>query len=98
MHVISRKRLREFEKQHAESREVLDTWFRIIHANEFENFAALRKLFPSVDRVGKLYIFNIGGNKFWLIAAIHFNRQKIFVRQILTHAEYSKGKWQDDDA
>ena len=46
-----------------------------------------------MDRVGDRYIFNIGGNKTRLIAAIHFNRQKVYIRHLLTHAEYGKEKW-----
>ena len=39
------------------------------------------------------YVFNIGGNKFRLVAAIHFNTQRLFVRHILTHAEYNTERW-----
>jgi mRNA interferase HigB len=28
-----------------------------------------------------------------LITAIHFNTQKVFIRHVLTHAEYDHGKW-----
>jgi HigB_toxin, RelE-like toxic component of a toxin-antitoxin system len=40
-----------------------------------------------------LHIFNIGGNKYRLVAAIHFNTQRLFVRHILTHPEYDAGRW-----
>lgn len=55
--------------------------------------AELRKAFNSVDLVEGLYIFNIGGNNFRLVAAIHFNTGRVYVRHILTHAEYDKGAW-----
>jgi mRNA interferase HigB len=95
MHVISRKALLEFAQQHPDSKTALDAWFRIFEANEFGSFDALRRIFPSVDKVGDLYVFNIGGNKYRLIAALHFNRQKVYVRQVLTHAEYDKGRWKE---
>ncbi|WP_198328525.1 type II toxin-antitoxin system HigB family toxin [Methylovulum psychrotolerans] len=38
-------------------------------------------------------VFNVHGNNVCLIAAIHYNRKTLFVRHILTHAEYDKGKW-----
>jgi mRNA interferase HigB len=38
-------------------------------------------------------VFNIGGNKYRLIAAIHFNRQKVYIRHVLTHPEYDRGRW-----
>jgi mRNA interferase HigB len=60
---------------------------------DFASFAALRQSFPSADQVRGLTVFNIGGNKARLIAAIHYNRRKVYIRAILTHAEYDKGKW-----
>ena len=53
-------------------------------------------LFPSADQVGKLTVFNIGGNTALLIAAIHYNRQKLYIRAVLTHEEYDEGKWKED--
>jgi mRNA interferase HigB len=60
--------------------------------NDFSNFAHLRETFPSADQVGKLTVFNIGGNKV-RIAAIHYNRRKIYIRAVLTHAEYDEQRW-----
>ena len=71
----------------------LDGWYRVIKNNEFKSFAELRLVFNSVDKVGSFYIFDIGGNKLRLIASIHFNRQKLYIRHILTHKEYDKCDW-----
>lgn len=49
--------------------------------------------FPHADKVGKFTVFNVGGNKVRLIAAIHYNRGKIYIRHVLTHREYDKGAW-----
>jgi mRNA-degrading endonuclease HigB of HigAB toxin-antitoxin module/antitoxin component HigA of HigAB toxin-antitoxin module len=92
MHVISRKALRDFILRHPNSKTALDSWFRLLRANCFDNFGALQSVFPSVDKVGNLFVFNIGGNKYRLIASIHFNRQKIYIRQVLTHQEYNRGR------
>ena len=93
MHVLSKKALREFWEQYPDSEEPLRRWFRIADKNDFRNFAELRATFGSADRVDDLIVFNIGGNKYRLIVAIHFNRRKIFVRQVLTHADYDRGGW-----
>ena len=45
-------------------------------------------MFNTVDRVGNYYVFDIGGNRYRLIAAVHFNRQMLFVREVLTHKAY----------
>ena len=38
-------------------------------------------------------MFNIGGNKYRLISVIKYRWQIAYIRHILTHAEYDKGKW-----
>ena len=93
MHVITRKRLIEFADTHPETRSSLTHWYQLMKNNHFSNFAHLRDTFPAADHVGKLTVFNIGGNKVRLIAAIHYNRGKIYIRAVLTHAEYDEQRW-----
>jgi mRNA interferase HigB len=63
MHVITRKRLNEFAKLYPDTINALAQWYKLIKQNEFATFVELRELFPSADLVGKLTVFNIGGNK-----------------------------------
>lgn len=93
MHVISRKALRQFWENHPDSEISLQRWYRIVRQSEFSNFAELRQTFPSADKVDDLIVFDIGGNKYRLIASIHFNRGKVYVRHVLTHSEYNKEAW-----
>ena len=95
MHIITRKRLNEFAKLYPDTKNALSQWYQLVKENEFSSFVELRQMFPSADQVGKLTIFNIGGNKVRLIAAIHYNRQKIYIRAVLTHSEYDEGKWKE---
>lgn len=60
---------------------------------QFSSFAELRRTFPSADKIGKLVVFNIAGNNYRLIASIHFNRAKVFIRHVLTHQAYGRGGW-----
>jgi mRNA interferase HigB len=93
MHVISRKALRAFWEQHPDSQAALARWFKVMLHTNFKNYAELSAAFPSADKVDEWIVFNIGGNKYRLITAIHFNRGKVYVRHVLTHAEYDQGKW-----
>lgn len=70
-------------------------WYSLAKSNNFSTFAELRATFPHADQVGKLTVFNVGGNKVRLIAAIHYNRKKVYIRVVLTHAEYDEGKWKE---
>jgi mRNA interferase HigB len=63
-----------------------------MESTQFENFAELKAAFNSVDKVGIFYVFNIGGNKYRLITAIHFNTKMVFIRSVFTHKEYDKWK------
>ncbi|MBA3323326.1 MAG: type II toxin-antitoxin system HigB family toxin [Pyrinomonadaceae bacterium] len=95
MHIITRKRLNEFAESHPETKAALAQWYSLMKGNTFSSLADLQAIFPAADRVGKLTVFNIGGNKVRLIAAIHYNRGKIYIRAVLTHKDYDKGKWKE---
>lgn len=93
MHIITRKRLSEFAEKYPETATALAHWYGLMKRNDFTNFAELKAMFSAADQVGKLTVFNIGGNKVRLLAAIHYNRRKVYIRAVLTHAEYDEGKW-----
>jgi mRNA interferase HigB len=95
MHIITRKRLNEFAAKHPTAKPALQQWYTRVKNAKFLTFTDVRAVFPQADQVGKLTVFNIGGNNIRLIAAIHYNRQKLYIRAVLTHAEYSEGKWKE---
>lgn len=82
MHVISRKILRQFWAQHPDSESALTRWFKIMQRQDFTNLETLRATFPTADKVSDFIVFNIGGNKYRLIAVIHFNRRKVYIRHV----------------
>ncbi len=92
MRVVSNKALVAFSELHKEAEEPLQAWRKLVEHAEYANFSDMRASFGGVDKVGKFYVFDIGGNKFRVIAAIHFNRQMIFVRHLFTHREYEGWK------
>jgi len=93
VHVISKKAARLFWEKYPDSETALRGWLKAMRDTEFKNLAELRSAFRSADNVGDLIVFNIGGNKYRLVASVHFNRGKVYVRQILTHEEYDRGRW-----
>jgi mRNA interferase HigB len=93
MHIISRKRLVLFARVHPDSEVALDTWYRCAKTAEWQNLVELRESYPSADLVGIYTVFNIKDNHYRLIAEINYRSGTIFVRDILTHAEYDKDLW-----
>ncbi|CAN5479912.1 hypothetical protein BH10CHL1_BH10CHL1_43010 [soil metagenome] len=95
MHIITRQRLLEYGEKYPTTASALEHWYRVMKHTDFVSLADLRVAFPHADQVGKLIMFNIAGNKARLITAIHFNTGQVFVRAVLPHPEYDKGKWKE---
>jgi mRNA interferase HigB len=93
MKLISNRRLREFAHLYADAQQPLQDFRRKVEKGSFDNFAGLRAVLPSVDKVSQRFVFNIGGNKFRLVAGIDFFRRTMWVKAVLTHGEYDKGAW-----
>ncbi len=68
-------------------------WYAEASHTSWRNILDIRKSFNSVDIFERRTIFDIGGNKYRLIARVNFKRQEVFVLYVLTHAEYDKGDW-----
>ncbi|CAA9374764.1 hypothetical protein AVDCRST_MAG94-4450 [uncultured Leptolyngbya sp.] len=96
MHVITRSALTEFWQIHPNAEAALRTWYKLTAQVRWRNFVDVRQTFPSADLVGKFTVFNVGGNNYRLIALVDFNYQKVFIRHVLTHAEYDKEAWKND--
>lgn len=90
MRVISNKSLREFAALYPEADLPLQGWRKLMEHAGPRSYADLKKLSNSVDRVGSYYVFDLGGNKYRVIAAIHFDRQMLYVRHVFTHVEYDR--------
>jgi len=93
MHVISRKKLKEASVRRGELEGPLDAWFRIAKKALWRSLADVRQTFSSADGVDKWTVFNIKGNQYRLITEINYAFGRIYIRHVLTHAEYDKGGW-----
>ena len=95
MRIIDKKALAQFWKLHPQANPPLESWYLLMKTRDFANFAELRGSFRSADSVSRLVVFDIGGNKYRLITAIHYNTSLVYIRAVLTHAEYDLGKWKE---
>lgn len=90
MHVISRKALADFWQVHPPAQGPMTAWFKVVEGTAFTNFAAVRSTFNSADKVGPYTVFNVGGEGYRVVAAIHYNRKKLYIRHVFTHVEYER--------
>jgi mRNA interferase HigB len=98
MNVIKRKTLAAFWTKLPESKVPLDRWYKISRKARWSSFEDAKSSFPATDvykcKKGKTAtIFDVGGNKFRVIALIDYTRQTMLVTHVLTHAEYDKDTW-----
>ncbi len=93
MRVISNKTLKIFSAAHPAANSPLQHWRKNIEKHTFTHFTELKAVFNSVDKVGEYCVFNLGGNKYRLIAFVQFTKQQCFIKQVLTHKEYDQGNW-----
>jgi len=94
MHVISRRALREFWERHPSAKTPLAAWFRVLEASDFADFNAIKRTFGAADYLAPYTIFDVGGNKYRVIAVNHYNRKRVYIRHVFTHPEYDV--WSDD--
>jgi len=96
MYIITKSRLIDFWTEHPNSQAGLRDWYKRARLATWDSFNDLRTVFPSADTVENLVVFNISANKYRLIALVDYKYQKVFIRAVLTHAEYDKESWKDD--
>ena len=91
MVIISKKAINQFIKRYPNSVKAMIGWYLKTKESDWTNFADIKKVFGATDSVGNgLFVFNIGGNKFRLIARIIFRTRTVFIRFVGTHAEYDE--------
>jgi mRNA interferase HigB len=99
--VISKRRLTEFcnEKKFAEIATDLDAWRQMAEASEWERLLDVQQQYPKADAVqvgnDSYTIFNIRHNRIRLVVKIVYSSQTIFVKHVLTHAEYDRDEWKE---
>jgi mRNA interferase HigB len=98
MRVIARKRLEEFWRKHWDAKTWLNNWYSVARHAEWGSLHDVRATFPQADLVpvgsGKsVTVFNVCGNKYRLVTAIHYNTGTVYVLRLMPHAEYSKNAW-----
>jgi mRNA interferase HigB len=93
MRVISRSTLRDFWSRPGcdAAKQPLLLWFREVKRATWQTPADIKQSFGTADVVGEgRVVFNIGGNKFRLVAWVSYAHQLVLVKWVGTHAEYDR--------
>ena len=90
MHIITRKRLLEFAKKHAETDGPLAVWYQTVRRKRYKKQSEVRADFPSVDFIGDYRaVFNIA-KQYRLVCDMRFDLGRAFIRHVVTHKDYER--------
>lgn len=93
MHVLVREPFEVAALKHPNDAASLDNLYRTLKRLTFKDPDEMKKQFPSLDRMkyrAKWWVIDVGGNNLRMMFFADFERGKIFVKHISTHAEYDK--------
>lgn len=93
MRIIAVSTLRQFWRQQgrADAEMPLRAWVHIVRAADWSRPNDVKLVFGSADLLANgRVVFDIGGNKYRLVAAVHYRGKRVYVRFIGTHKDYDK--------
>jgi len=93
LNVISRRGLFERAAKYPDAKSALQVWYDTAAEADWSSLEDVRAAFPATDMAGDLASFNIRGNRYRLIVRMVFRYRRIYIKEVLTHAEYDKGRW-----
>jgi mRNA interferase HigB len=93
MRIVSRKAIREATAKHSEWSASLNAWHQITKGADWKNFSDVRRSWRNSDVVGRFVVFDISHNKCRLIATIKYKWRMVYIRHILSHADYDEKEW-----
>jgi mRNA interferase HigB len=91
--IIAKRRLMELATSYGDCVRQVTDWYTIASKADWHNLSEVRQTFRHADLVGDKTVFNIKGNDYRLIVHIRYDAGIIYIKDLLTHAEYDKGAW-----
>jgi mRNA interferase HigB len=100
MRIVKRSTLATYWRRNPQAHPALLHWHRLAKKARWTSLRDVRAAFPHADSVTvksgrSVVVFNVAGNKYRLITAIHYDRQLVFTLMVLSHAQYSRETWKD---
>ena len=86
---------RKFYKEYKNAEAPLKAWKKATLEANWTDFNSVKMTFNTVDWVDGLLIFDIKGNDYRLVSVCVFEKGRLYIKEIMTHEEYSKGAWKE---
>lgn len=92
MRILGEATAARFASKHAGSRKPLQRFLTVARNADWPHFPAVKQTLPATDlgkQSGRL-IFDIGGNKYRMVASVDFKEQILVIERVLTHEDYDR--------
>jgi mRNA interferase HigB len=102
--VLNTLALDRFARKHRDAKAALADWLDTVSRATWQSLTDLRRVYSSADGVTVrlvggavvvVTVFNIKGNRYRLLAVVNYAAAICRVVDVLTHADYSTGRWKD---
>jgi mRNA interferase HigB len=93
MNVISKRPFSDAARIYPNDRSALLEMFKVLQKVDFQNPDELKAVYPSLDKFkykDKWWVLDVGGNNLRVIAFIQFVNKRVYVKHIVSHANYDK--------
>ncbi len=97
MHLITIRNLRQDSVVYPDVEKQIKDWYDVVKVAEWQSLIEVQVIYRDAEAVGNFTVFNIKGNKYRLIVSIDYEAQLIYYKYFLTHAEYNRDSWKNDD-
>jgi mRNA interferase HigB len=93
MVIISKSKIVAFYEVEPKAKDAMLEWYYKTLYSDWDSYHSMKQTYNSVDSIGNdRYVFNVGGNKYRIVAMIHFSKRTLYLRFVGTHKEYDKIK------
>jgi mRNA interferase HigB len=98
--VISKSAIRDFVESRTNDGQIAErdlyAWYKLADDAEWANFGEMKQTFGSADIVGRCVVFDVGNNRYRLIARVFCESQKMYILKVMDHKEYYKNRWVEE--
>jgi mRNA interferase HigB len=91
MRIVAIATLRVFWEKHPDAELPLRGWYAEASRADWRSPADIKAAYRSASFIANnRVVFNIKGNDYRLVVAVHYNRGQMFIRFVGTHRQYDK--------
>jgi mRNA interferase HigB len=91
MRIIALGALRDFWNFHRDAVEPLSAWYAVASRAKWLSPSDVKAAYRNASFIaGNRVVFNIKGNDYRLVVAMHYNRQIAYIRFVGTHRQYDQ--------